>query len=92
MAGRTALVARITPKRFTSNNACAWLTEDSSAPPSRPIPALLTRTSILPVVSSTFSTAFFTEASSVTSQVIIAIPSLTLATARRLVPNTRNPA
>jgi hypothetical protein len=43
-------------------------------------------------VSSTFSTAFFTEVSSVTSQVIIAIPSLTLATARRLVPNTLNPA
>ena len=84
MIGRTALVVRITPKRFTSNNAWAWFIEDSSAPASRPVPALFTRTSILPVVSSTLSTAIFTDASSVTSQVTIVIPSRVLATARRL--------
>ena len=88
MIGRTALVVRITPKRFTSNNAWAWFIENSSAPASRPVPALLTRTSILPVVSSTLSTAVFTDVSSVTSQVTIVIPLRVPATARRLVPNT----
>jgi|tagenome__1003787_1003787.scaffolds.fasta_scaffold20957711_2 hypothetical protein len=68
MIGRTALVARTTPKKFTSNNAWAWFTEDSSAPASRSVPALFTRTSILPVVSKTLSPAAVTNASSVTSQ------------------------
>ena len=83
---------RITPNRFTSNKAWSWCTDDSSAPASRPVPALFTRTSILPVASRTLSTAAFTDASSVTSQVTIVIPSRVFATARLLVPNTRNPA
>src|SRR6266567_2483804 len=92
IVGNTALVTRRTPKTFTSNNDLAWATEDSSAPPSRPMPALLTSRSMRPASASTSSTSFATDASSVTSQVSMVTPSARSAAARRLVPNTRKPA
>ena len=48
MCGRTALVIRITPKKFTSNTRWACSMELSSAAPPAPTPALLTSTSIRP--------------------------------------------
>lgn len=76
ITGNTALVTRKTPKTFTSNNDLAWAIEDSSAPPSSPMPALLTRRSMRPASASTSSTSFATDASSVTSQVSMDTPSL----------------
>src|SRR5262249_19711381 len=70
--------------------ACA--AEDSSAPPSNPIPALLTRRSIRPARASISSTALCTDSSSVTSHTSMATPSGVSGMGLRLVPNTLYPA
>ena len=84
MIGRTALVVGSLQKVYVEQGLGPGSLEISSAPASRPVPHCLTRTSILPVHTSTLSTAVVTDVSSVTSQVTIVIPSRVSATARRL--------
>src|SRR3954452_4193733 len=93
MCGRTALVMRMRPKTFTSNTRCAWATETSSAAPSMPSPALLTRTSIRPNRSITCWTTLLTDSSLVTSRARnVTPPPGVLPDTFRLVPTTSNPA
>ena len=48
MDGRTAFVMRMRPKTLVSKTRWSWATELSSAAPTAPVPALLTRTSAPP--------------------------------------------
>lgn len=89
--GNTALVMRITPNRLTSNSCWTWATEDSSAPPNMPRPALLTSTSMRPARSSIVFTSAATDASSVTSHASIVTSSGLPPLGLRLVPKTVKP-
>jgi hypothetical protein len=93
MCGRTALVIRMTPNTLMSKSFCVWAIEFSSLAPARPIPALLTSTSIRPNCAITASTAEATDSSRVTSRSMNVTPWLWSSPAvLRLVPTTWNPA
>jgi len=68
MIGRTAFVTRMTPKTLISKRRCAWVIEDSSAPPSSPMPGIVDQyIDAIGFRPSMSATSFDTDASSLTS-------------------------
>src|SRR5215472_4155931 len=81
MEGSTARVTRRSPMTFVSKMTFACSAVKASVTPADPMPALLTRTSILPTLASTLLTPASTDASSLTSSSTVSMPSLRRASA-----------
>src|SRR6267142_4081284 len=76
MEGSTARVTRRSPMTFVSKMTFACSAVKASVTPADPMPALLTSTSILPASASTVSTPASTDASSLTSNSTVLMPSV----------------
>src|SRR5215472_2832422 len=74
MEGSTARVTRRSPMTFVSKMTFAWSAVKASVTPADPMPALLTRTSILPASARTLLTPASTDASSLTSTSTVLMP------------------
>src|SRR5215470_11240256 len=81
MEGSTARVTRRSPMTFVSKMTFACSAVKASVTPADPMPALLTRTSIVPTLASTLLTPASTDASSLTSSSTVLTPSLRRASA-----------
>src|SRR5262245_41037676 len=90
MEGSTARVTRSSPMTFVSKITFACSAVKASVTPTDAMPALLTSTSILPASASTFLTPPSTDASSLTSNSTVLMPSLRRASAAsRFLPRAR---
>src|SRR6266850_5688985 len=75
MEGSTARVTRRSPMTFVSKMTFAWSAVKASVTPADMMPALLTSTSIVPASASTLLTPASTDASSLTSNSTVLMPS-----------------
>src|SRR3954469_9388196 len=91
IAGSTACVMRMAPKKFTSNRSRACSSEVSSTAPTTAPPALLTRRSMRPALASTSATPASMDVSSRTSRSTRSVPAGTELAADLAVPKTRYP-
>src|SRR5262245_31285705 len=90
MEGSTARVTRRSPMTFVSKMTFACSAVKASVTPADMMPALLTSTSILPASASTFLTPASTDASSLTSNSTVLMPSFRRASAAsRFLPCAR---